>query len=422
MKSLVLALVSVTALAQVPPPPPMPAPEPEQEWAQPDPSGQLQDGQDLDPNAQVAEDAEPVEMTTVASVQAFEPALAPYGDWVAANGVRAFRPSISVVGQNFQPYTSHGRWVSTEAGWSFSSTLPFGWATFHYGRWWLDPTYGWVWVPDTTWGPSWVDWRYGGGYTGWAPLPPPMFRAYYRPRWFFVGAPYFCSRDLWRYGVPAHRYDSVFNVTVGVPVRSWRGNTWYSGPAYREIAHVAIVPPVRRSMASFAPPPAFHGAVNVGGGYRGGMVPPPAPTHAMAPPPGSGGFGQPPVRSSPPPPGSGGFGQPPVRSLPPPPGNGGFVPPAAHGSPPPPGGGFIPPPRPSGGVVAPAGARSYSPPSAPAYRAPPPPTSSPSFRAPPPPSSFRSAPAPQHFSAPPPARSFSGGAASGGHSGGGHHR
>ena len=36
---------------------------------------------------------------------------------------------------------------------------------------------GWVWMPDTTWGPSWVSWRYTSSHCGWAPLPP---RAHYR--------------------------------------------------------------------------------------------------------------------------------------------------------------------------------------------------------------------------------------------------
>src|SRR5262249_49228579 len=30
----------------------------------------------------------------------------------------------------------------------------------------------WVWVPAVQWAPAWVTWREGGGYIGWAPLPP----------------------------------------------------------------------------------------------------------------------------------------------------------------------------------------------------------------------------------------------------------
>jgi hypothetical protein len=51
---------------------------------------------------------------------------------------------------------------------------PWGGIPYHYGRWAYDAYYGWLWVPgdDEVWAPAWVAWRYGGGYVGWAPLPP----------------------------------------------------------------------------------------------------------------------------------------------------------------------------------------------------------------------------------------------------------
>lgn len=96
--------------------------------------------------------------------------LSPYGDWVLTRDFgwawfpRDVRPYWS-------PYTE-GRWVVTEYGWTWVSYEPFGWATYHYGRWVRDVRFGWLWVPGTTWGPAWVSWQYGGGYVGWAPLPP----------------------------------------------------------------------------------------------------------------------------------------------------------------------------------------------------------------------------------------------------------
>jgi len=30
----------------------------------------------------------------------------------------------------------------------------------------------WFWVPGETWSPATVAWRFGGGFIGWAPLPP----------------------------------------------------------------------------------------------------------------------------------------------------------------------------------------------------------------------------------------------------------
>ena len=96
--------------------------------------------------------------------------LSPYGDWIYTRDLGwAWFP------RNVHPYWrpySDGRWVVTEYGWTWVSFEPFGWATYHYGRWAWDPRFGWLWVPGTIWGPAWVSWQHGGGYVGWAPLPP----------------------------------------------------------------------------------------------------------------------------------------------------------------------------------------------------------------------------------------------------------
>jgi hypothetical protein len=100
----------------------------------------------------------------------FYGALSPYGEWLELDGgFYAWRPTH--VGYGWRPYL-HGRWAWTDYGWYWISNEPFGWATFHYGRWYSDDNYGWVWVPDHTWGPAWVEWRYNDDYLGWAPLPP----------------------------------------------------------------------------------------------------------------------------------------------------------------------------------------------------------------------------------------------------------
>ncbi len=100
----------------------------------------------------------------------FEDDLHPYGDWVVtADFGRCWRPHGVAVG--WRPY-SVGHWVYTDEGWLWASDEPYGWATYHYGRWYEDGRYGWVWVPGRTWAPAWVAWRHGGGCAGWAPLPP----------------------------------------------------------------------------------------------------------------------------------------------------------------------------------------------------------------------------------------------------------
>jgi len=75
------------------------------------------------------------------------------------------------VSADWRPY-SDGHWEYTDYGWSWASNEPWGWATYHYGRWFFDDSYGWAWVPGTEWAPAWVAWRYGDDYVGWAPLPP----------------------------------------------------------------------------------------------------------------------------------------------------------------------------------------------------------------------------------------------------------
>lgn len=134
--------------------------------------------------------------------------LSPYGEWITVGAATAWRPFRIEVGWN--PYTI-GRWVWTDYGWYWDSYEPFGWATYHYGRWMYDDYYGWVWMPDYTWGPSWVEWRYNDYYIGWAPLPPiATFRVsvgihfgsrWHSPyhHWHFVSYNYFCHSNVHYY-------------------------------------------------------------------------------------------------------------------------------------------------------------------------------------------------------------------------------
>ncbi len=104
------------------------------------------------------------------SVSFFYDALEPYGDWMqTADYGYVWHPHD--VDANWRPYTA-GNWAYTDAGWTWVSTEPFGWATYHYGRWANLDREGWVWVPDTEWAPAWVSWRDNDRYVGWAPLPP----------------------------------------------------------------------------------------------------------------------------------------------------------------------------------------------------------------------------------------------------------
>jgi hypothetical protein len=103
----------------------------------------------------------------------FYDSLSPYGDWIDVEGYgRCWQPSVVVIHKNWRPYCDRGRWVFTDCGWYWVSDYSWGWAPFHYGRWFQHSRVGWCWVPDKIWGPSWVSWRYNDEHCGWAPLPP----------------------------------------------------------------------------------------------------------------------------------------------------------------------------------------------------------------------------------------------------------
>ena len=99
----------------------------------------------------------------------YEP-LTPHGEWGVSEAYgRVWRPTR--VGRDWQPY-GNGSWQLTDVGWYWASEEPWGWATYHYGRWDYADQTGWYWVPQTQWAPAWVSWHEGGGYVGWAPLQP----------------------------------------------------------------------------------------------------------------------------------------------------------------------------------------------------------------------------------------------------------
>ena len=146
--------------------------------------------------------------------------LASYGNWIQ-------RPSYgwvwtpSQVSSNWRPYQD-GHWVSTDQGWTWISEEPYGWVTYHYGRWFDDPEIGWEWVPGTDWAPAWVSFQEGADYVGWAPLPPSfdINVGYNRggyglapEAYVFVPERYFLSASLGSYFVPRERVSVFFGQT-----------------------------------------------------------------------------------------------------------------------------------------------------------------------------------------------------------------
>jgi len=173
------------------------------------------------------------------SFQVFYDELAPYGDWVQdQNHGYIWLPFAE---QGFHPYGTNGHWAMTSYGNTWVSYYDWGWAPFHYGRWYFDNFYqSWAWVPSYEWGPAWVNWRTGGGYYGWAPLAPILSVSigFNIPNSYFVFIPR--NRIYHQY---AHRYfapyrnrvriynqTTIINNTVVI-----NKNNYVGGPNRREI-------------------------------------------------------------------------------------------------------------------------------------------------------------------------------------------
>ncbi|MBI1805001.1 MAG: hypothetical protein HY033_04035 [Ignavibacteriae bacterium] len=155
----------------------------------------------------------------------FYSSLSPYGEWIDCNLGYVWRPFH--ISYGWRPYLM-GRWAWTSYGWYWISYEPFGWATFHYGRWHYDDYYGWIWIPDDTWGPAWVEWRYDDDYVGWAPLAPQAIfdvnigvrftNRWVAPHYYWNFVPYqrFTAERIVEYVQPIDRNPRIFGNTRGV--------------------------------------------------------------------------------------------------------------------------------------------------------------------------------------------------------------
>ncbi|MEE9430391.1 MAG: DUF6600 domain-containing protein [Melioribacteraceae bacterium] len=157
------------------------------------------------------------------NVDYFFDALESYGEWIEIGfDDYVWRPDF--VDYDWKPY-SEGRWEWTRNGWHWVSYEVFGWATYHYGRWFNDDFYGWVWMPDNVWAPAWVEWRNSNSHIGWAPLPP--YASFNRNRgihfsvrwnsgynhWNFVTYNNFCSINVNNYYVDNYRSRHIYKRT-----------------------------------------------------------------------------------------------------------------------------------------------------------------------------------------------------------------
>jgi hypothetical protein len=194
------------------------------------------------------------------SFQVFYDDLSPYGQWVDYPGYGYVWVPAD---RSITPYSNGGHWVYTDVGWTWVSDYPWGWAPFHYGRWYYDPEYNWMWFPSYTWGPAWVSWRSCQGYYGWAPMGPDAsfgfsFGAYYVPpeRWNFCDERHFADHDAYRYYAPREEHTTIYNRTTVInnsyTDRS-RNATYNAGPRREDVEHrtgAAVHPVALRESSS----------------------------------------------------------------------------------------------------------------------------------------------------------------------------
>jgi hypothetical protein len=185
-----------------------------------------------------------------ASYSTFYMKLEPYGVWrETSNYGYVWQPREAERSRTWRPYTN-GRWVYTDAGWTWVSEEPFGWATYHYGRWTRLRNIGWIWVPGDEWAPAWVSWRKSNDYVGWAPLPPEArfdrrsgihnwADNYYDigpDQYCFVPTNQFGARRLEATIIPVERNLTIVNQTTNVTNITYSNMTIMNqGPNYDEL-------------------------------------------------------------------------------------------------------------------------------------------------------------------------------------------
>jgi len=194
----------------------------------------------------------------VVNLDFFYTALEPYGEWIDVEDYGyCWHPNG--VDADWRPYTV-GHWAYTDAGWTWISDEPFGWVTFHYGRWADLDEVGWVWVPDTEWAPAWVSFRDSEEYVGWAPLPPEArFRANVGfSRWvdayFDIGPMVYTFVPIRRFAAPVIREVivqpteniTIFSKTVNVTNITQRKNVVFLGGPQIERVSAKVERPIAR--------------------------------------------------------------------------------------------------------------------------------------------------------------------------------
>lgn len=187
-------------------------------------------------NSQQIIDEEPL------TYQVFYDQLSPYGTWINYPDYgHVWNPSLSV---EFTPYLTGGHWVATTSGWTWASDYRWGWAPFHYGRWFYDYRFGWLWVPGYEWSPAWVTWGSMDGYYCWAPLMPGvdvtiLFDSWSPATFYWTICPrmHITNPHLQHVAISGVRGGNQRNI---IPIRNYEKTTTHrsyyaKGPSYDEV-------------------------------------------------------------------------------------------------------------------------------------------------------------------------------------------
>jgi hypothetical protein len=190
------------------------------------------------------------ETSPAPSYSMFYTKLEPFGAWRETSTYGyVWQPREAMQSRSWQPYTN-GHWVYTDAGWTWISEEPFGWAAYHYGRWTRLRGIGWVWVPGEEWAPAWVSWRTSNDYVGWAPLPPEARFEHrtgiqnWADSYYDIGPEQYCfvptreigSQRIERVVVPREQNVTIVNQTTNVTNITYNNTTIVNqGPNYEEV-------------------------------------------------------------------------------------------------------------------------------------------------------------------------------------------
>ena len=91
------------------------------------------------------------------------------GEWVYVNEYQTWCWRPLRVSAEWRPYWQ-GRWGAYPGGMTWISDEPWGYVTYHHGRWGWGAGLGWYWVPGVYYSPAWVAWQSDDVYFGWAPM------------------------------------------------------------------------------------------------------------------------------------------------------------------------------------------------------------------------------------------------------------